>query len=249
MALLNRVLRRAPRANLPVEEQRMSVIEHLEALRRALIISIAAWALTTVAAFFVSAQVLGALVTRAGISHAVYLHPAGGVLTDLSVAMYLGFIVAAPVVIQQAWWFVSPGLHRHERRLMMPLLIATIFFFALGVAVAIYALPLYIRVLNAFAPPHVSYLADITELVGFILAMVVGFGLVFELPVVLFVLGMLRIISSRWLYKNRPWWFLGLALGANFLTPGADPLTPMIMFVPLYVFYEGSALVLKLSGR
>jgi sec-independent protein translocase protein TatC len=249
VALLNRVLRRAPRATAPVEEQRMSVIEHLEALRRALIISIAAWALTTIAAFFISAQVIGALVTRAGIVHAVYFHPAGGVLNDLTVALYIGFIVAAPVVIQQAWWFVSPGLHRHERRLMLPLIIATIFFFALGVAVAIYALPLYIRILNAFAPPHVSYLADITELVGFILAMVVGFGLIFELPVVIFVLGLLRIISSRWLYKNRPWWFLALALVANFLTPGVDPLTPLIMFVPLYIFYEGSSLILKLMGR
>jgi sec-independent protein translocase protein TatC len=249
VALLNRVLRRGSRAAVPVEEQRMSVIEHLEALRRALIISIATWAVTTIAAFFVAAQVIGALIDRAGIGHGYYFHPAGGVLNDLTVALYLGFIVAAPVVIQQAWWFVSPGLHRHERRLMLPLIIATIFFFALGVAVAIYALPLYIKILNAFAPPHVSYLADITELVGFILAMVVGFGLIFELPVVLFVLGMLRIISSRWLYKNRPWWFLALALVANFLTPGVDPLTPMIMFVPLYIFYEGSALVLKLVGR
>ena len=249
MALLNRVLRRAPRATVPVEEQRMSVIEHLEALRRALIISIATWAVTTIAAFFVSGQVIGALVTRAGIPKAVYFHPAGGVLNELTVALYLGFIVAAPVVIQQAWWFVSPGLHRHERKFMLPLILATIFFFALGVAVAIYALPLYIRVLNAFAPPHVSYLADITELVGFILAMVVGFGLVFELPVVLFVLGMIRVISSRWLHKTRPYWFLGLGITANFLTPGADPVTPLIMFVPLYVFYEGTALLLKLLRR
>lgn len=227
----------------------MSVIEHLEALRRALIISLAAWAVTTVAAFFVAGQVVGLLVQRAGISQAVYLHPAGGVITDLLVAVYIGFIIAAPVVIQQIWWFVSPGLHRHERRLMLPLIIATIFFFGLGVAAAVYALPLYIRVLGALAPPHVTYLADITELIGFILTMVIGFGLVFELPVVLVVLGLLRIINSRWLYKNRPWWFIGLALIANFLTPGVDPLTPLIMFIPLYLFYEGSALILKLSGR
>ena len=227
----------------------MSVIEHLEALRRALIVSIAAWAVTTIAAFFVSGQVIGLLVSRAGVGHAIYLHPAGGVLTELQIAMYLGFVVAAPVVIQQAWWFVSPGLHRHERRLMLPLIVATVFFFLLGVAAAVYALPMYMRVLNALSPPHVSYLADITDLVGFILAMVVGFGLVFELPVILFVLGMLRIISSRWLYKNRPWWFLGLGIGANFLTPGIDPLTPLIMFVPLYIFYEAVSLILKLSGR
>jgi sec-independent protein translocase protein TatC len=79
--------------------------------------------------------------------------------------------------------------------------------------------------------------------------MVIGFGLVFELPVVIVVLGLLRIINSKWLYKNRPWWFIALALVANFLTPGVDPLTPLIMFVPLYIFYEASALILKISGR
>ena len=227
----------------------MSVIEHLEALRRALIISLGAWAVTTVASFFLSRQVIELLVLRAGINQAIYLHPAGGVITELLVAVYIGFILAAPIVIQQIWWFVSPGLHHNERRLMLPLIVSTIVFFALGVAAAIYALPLYIRVLGALAPPHVTYLADISELIGFILAMVIGFGLVFELPVVIVVMGMLRIVNSRWLYKNRPWWFIGLALVANFLTPGVDPLTPLIMFVPLYLFYEGSTLILKLTGR
>jgi sec-independent protein translocase protein TatC len=227
----------------------MSIIEHLEALRRALIISLAAWALTTIAAFFVSGQVISQLITRAGVGHGIYLQPAGGLLLELKVAIYIGFIIAAPVVIQQVWWFVSPGLHRHERRVMLPLIVATIFFFALGVAAAIFALPLYIHVLNALSPPNTTYLADIGELIGFILTMVIGFGLVFELPVVIFLLGTLRIISSRWLYKNRPWWFIGLALIANFLTPGVDPLTPLIMFVPLYIFYEGSTLILKLTGK
>ena len=132
---------------------------------------------------------------------------------------------------------------------MLPLIVATIFFFALGIAAAVLALPLYIRVLGSFAPPNTAYLADINELIGFILIMVIGFGLVFELPVVIIVLGILRVISSKWLYKNRVWWFLGLGIASNFLTPGVDPLTPLLMFVPLYIFYEGSALILKISGR
>ena len=227
----------------------MSVIEHLEALRRMLIVIIVAWAVTTIAAFFVSGQVVEWLVSRAGLGKAIYLGPGSFVLTRLQVALYIGFIVAAPVVIQQIWWFVSPGLHRHERRLTLPLIVATIFFFGLGVAAALYALPLYIRVLNSFAPPNVTYLADVAQLVGFILLMVIGFGVVFELPVVLVVLGFLGIISSKWLYKNRVWWFLALALVANFLTPGVDPLTPLLMFVPLYIFFEGTALILKLLKR
>ena len=249
MALLNRVLQRAPRQAAPVEEQRMSVIEHLEALRRALIISLAAWALTTIASFFISGQVIGLLIRRAGIGHAIYLQPTGGIVLELKVALYIGFAIAAPVVIQQVWWFVSPGLHPHERRFILPLVIATVVFFAMGMAVAIFALPLYIHVLNALAPPNTTYLADINELIGFILIMIIGFGIVFELPVVLFVLGMMRIISSKWLYKNRPYFFLGLGILANFLTPGVDPFTPLIMFVPLYVFFEGSALLLKILRR
>jgi sec-independent protein translocase protein TatC len=230
-------------------EQQMSIIEHLEALRRALIVIIIAWAITTIAAFFVSGQIVGWLVSRTGAGHGIYLNPAGGVLTEIKVALYIGLVLAAPVVIQQVWWFVSPGLHRHERRFVLPLILATVFFFMLGVAAALYALPLYLQVLNRLSPPNVNYLPDIGELVGFILTMVIGFGLVFELPVILFVLGMMRIISSKWLYKNRPWWFLGLGLLSNFLTPGADPLTPLIMFVPLYIFYESTALILKLSKR
>src|SRR4029077_15482835 len=137
-------------------------------------------------------------VSSGGLKRAIFLCAGTFVLTRLQVALYIGLIVAAPIVIQQIWWFVSPGLHRNERRLTLPLIVASIFFFGLGVAVALYALPLYIRVLNSFAPPNVTYLADVSQLIGFILIMVIGFGVVFELPVVLIVLGMLRIISSRW---------------------------------------------------
>jgi len=227
----------------------MSVIEHLEALRRMLIISLIAWGVATIAAVFIAHYVITFVITRAGIGHAIYLQPGGGVLLQLKVALYIGLVLAAPVLIQQIWWFVSPGLHAHERRFVMPLVIATIIFFAFGVGVAMFALPIYIKILGSLAPADVSYLPDISELVSFVLIMTIGFGLVFELPVVLFVLGMVRIISSRWLYKRRTYWFLALAIVANFLTPGVDPLTPMIMFVPLYIFFEATALLLKLLGR
>jgi sec-independent protein translocase protein TatC len=227
----------------------MSVIEHLEALRRALIVSLIAWGVTTVASLFIAGRVIGLLVERAGIGRAIFLAPAGGVLLQVKVAVYIGVVLAGPVVIQQAWWFVSPGLHPHERRFVLPMVVATVIFFAIGVSVAIFALPLYLRILNSLSPPNVVYLPDVTQLVSFVLVMVIGFGLVFELPVVLFVLGMLRIISSTWLYKRRAYWFLGLGILANFLTPGVDPLTPMIMFIPLYLFYEGTALLLKLLHR
>ena len=249
MALLDRVLQRGPRASTTTGDDRMSIIEHLEALRRALIVSLIAWGVATIASIFLAHYVITFLVQRAGIGHAIYLQPGGGVLLQLKVAMYIGVVLASPVIIQQAWWFISPGLHPHERRFVLPLVVSTIVFFAIGVAVAMFALPLYIRILNSLTPADVTYLPDISELFSFVLIMVIGFGLVFELPVILFVLGMTRIINSRWLYKRRPYWFLALGILANFLTPGVDPLTPMILFVPLYLFFEGTALLLKLLGR
>jgi sec-independent protein translocase protein TatC len=249
VAILNRVLQRGPRAKAPVEEERMSVLDHLEALRRALLVSMIAWAVATVVSLLFAGRVIGLLVARAGIGQAIFLAPAGGVLLQLKVALYIGIVLAAPVVIQQIWWFVSPGLHPQERRFVLPMVVSTVIFFAIGVSVAIFALPLYLKVLNSLSPPHVVYLPDVNQLVSFVLVMVIGFGLVFELPVVLFVLGMLRIISSKWLYRTRAYWFLGLGILANFLTPGVDPLTPMIMFVPLYLFYEGTALLLKILRR
>ena len=98
----------------------MSVIEHLEALRRALIVSIVAWGVATIAAIFAAHYVITFLVQRAGIGHAIYLQPGGGVLLQLKVAMYIGVVLAGPVIIQQIWWFVSPGLHPKERRFCSP---------------------------------------------------------------------------------------------------------------------------------
>ena len=245
MALLTRG-RREPQT---VEDSRMSIIEHLEALRRALIVSLGAWALTTIVAFFFSGRIFDFLIARAGLKNVVFLDLTGGVILDLKVALYAGVIVAAPVILQQLWWFVSPGLHIHERRMALPMLFATVVFFYIGTAFALFALPLFVKVLTGFAPPHAQYLPGGNELLGFIMVIVVAFGIVFELPVVLYTLGRLGIISSRWLYKNRFYWVVGLGLAANLLTPGVDPFTPFILFIPLWIFWEGTALLLKLSGH
>ena len=227
----------------------MSVIEHLEALRRALIISVAAWAVCTIAAWFVSNEVLGFIVHRANLKEVVFLSPTGGFMIRLKVALYVGVVVAAPIIFWQLWWFVSPGLYKHEKRVVLPLILATTFFFLLGVGFALFSLPLIMHVLTGFAPPDFHFLPNGDDLLSFVLGLVLAFGIIFELPIILWTLGMLRIISSRWLYKNHAYWIVGLGLLANLMTPGADPLTPLLAWVPLVVFWEGTALLLKLTGR
>jgi sec-independent protein translocase protein TatC len=248
MALLQRGRRKSTKAP---EDARMSIVEHLEDLRRALIISLAGWFAATIVAFIFYRPVLEFLITRANVPDGklYFLVPTGGFMIGLKIAFVVGLVAAAPIIFWQVWWFVSPGLHQHEKRLVIPLVGATSFFFLLGIAFSLFALPLIMRVLTGFPPPNVVYFPDGDKFLGFVFLIIVAFGLVFELPVVLWVLGMLRIISSRWLYRHRAYWLVGLGLLANFMTPGGDPLTPLLVFVPLYLFWEATTLLLKLTGH
>jgi sec-independent protein translocase protein TatC len=251
MALLSRGPRKSS-GNRHDVDSRMSVVEHLEDLRRALIITLAGWMVATVVAFIFYGPILRLLIVRAGLESQGglhYLHPAGAFSLALTIALVVGLVGSAPITFSQIWWFVSPGLHDHEKRLALPLIFATSFFFLLGVAFALFSLPLFMKVLTGFAPPDVHYFAVGDELIGFILLISIAFGLVFELPVVLYTLGMLRIISSRWLYRHRFYWLVGMGLASNFMTPGADPLTPLLVFIPLYIFWEATTLLLKLTGH
>ena len=247
MATFVPALHRGPTRS--VEDSQMTVLDHLSALRRTLIVSILAWSAATAVAFLVWGRVLQLLIHQGGIGAVYYTTPAGAFTLALKISLYLGFVIASPVIIQQIWWFVSPGLHRHERRLILPLIGATFFFFAVGIAFAMVMLPLFLRILSGFAPSNLHFLPFVDDYISFVLVLVIGFGIVFELPVVLYALGRLGIISSGWLYKNRLYWVVGLGILSALGTPGADPITPFFMFIPLYLFFEGTALLLKVTGR
>jgi sec-independent protein translocase protein TatC len=249
MALLQRGRRTSSeKSNV---DARMSIVEHLEDLRRSLIIALAGWLIATVVAFVFWQPILHFEIVRAGLEKTgvIFFAPAGAFMLGLRIALVVGLVGAAPIIFWQVWWFVSPGLHDHEKRLAIPLIGATSLFFVLGVAFSQFSLPLFMRVLTGFAPSDVHYLPAGDELLGFIMLISIAFGLVFELPVVLYTLGMLRIITSRWLYRHRAYWLVGMGVAANFMTPGADPLTPLLVFIPLCVFWEGTTLLLKLTGR
>ena len=247
MATFVPALHRSPTRS--VEDSQMTVLDHLSALRRTLIVSILAWSVATAVAFLVWGRVLQLLIHQGGIGAVYYTTPAGAFTLALKISLYLGFVLASPVIIQQIWWFVSPGLHRHERRLIVPLIGATFFFFAVGIAFAMVMLPLFLRILSGFAPGNLHFLPFVDDYISFVLVLVIGFGIVFELPVVLYALGRMGIISSGWLYKNRLYWVVGLGILSALGTPGADPITPFFMFTPLYFFFEGTALLLKVTGR
>jgi sec-independent protein translocase protein TatC len=236
-----------------VDERRMTIVEHLEELRRVLIVSAIAWLVATIAAFvFHDAIVqflLRPLTTVLGktnhlTSTAIFTSPTEGLTIPIKIAAIVGLIGALPVILWQTWGFVAPGLRPVERKFVGPFIGSAFLLFAAGSAFAYFVMPIGLNFLATFLGNSAIYLPDINAYLSFLLLLIIAFGVTFELPVVIILLGLLGIVSSRRLRAQRKAIWVGIILAALVVTPGADPYTPTALFVPLILFFEASVLIL-----
>jgi sec-independent protein translocase protein TatC len=168
----------------------------------------------------------------------------------IKIATIIGFILALPIILWQVWSFVSPGLRPVEKRFAGPFIASAILLFGVGAAFAYFVMPLGLGFLAGFLGNNAMYFPDINQYLSFFLLLVVIFGVTFELPVVLVLLGAMHIISSRWLREKRKAAIVLIIAAAAIVTPGADPFTPTALAIPLILLYEASILVLaKLMHR
>jgi sec-independent protein translocase protein TatC len=236
------------------DERRMTIVEHLEELRRVLIISSIAWLVATIAAFIFHAQILDFLLrpltTVLGKTHnhltsqAVFTTPTEGLTIPIKISMIVGLLGALPVLVWQTWTFVAPGLRPVERKFVGPFIASALLLFAAGAAFAYFVMPVGLNFLATFLGGSAVYLPDINSYLSFLVLLIVAFGVTFELPVVIVLLGILGIVSSRLLRRRRKEIWVGIIIAALLVTPGADPYTPTALFIPLIVFFEVSVLVL-----
>jgi sec-independent protein translocase protein TatC len=235
------------------DERRMTVIEHLEELRRVLIICGATWLIATLVAFIFSHQLIAFLerpinsVLESG--HYTTRTPiVTGVIDPISipfkVAAITGIVAALPVIIWQVWTFVSPGLRPVERRFAVPFIGSSLALFAAGGAFAYFVMPLGLGFILGFLGDQATVLPDLNSYLSFFAILIAIFGTTFELPVVLVLLGVLGIISSRWLRTRRRGAYVAIIGTAILITPGADPFTPTALALPLLCFYEASIVIL-----
>lgn len=235
------------------DERRMTIVEHLEELRRVLMISGVAWLVATVLAFVFHAQIFDFLLrpltqvlgkTNHITTQAIFTKPTEGLTIPIKIASIVGLIGALPVVLWQAWTFVAPGLRPVERKFVAPFIASAFLLFAAGAAFAYFVMPIGLNFLATFLGNSAVYFPDVNEYLSFLLLLVVAFGVTFELPVVVLLLGVLGVTSSRWLRARRKAIWVGIIAAALVVTPGADPYTPTALFVPLIIFFEASVLIL-----
>ena len=162
----------------------------------------------------------------------------GTFLVPLKVTLMAAFLIALPFVLWQIWAFVAPGLYQHEKRLALPVIVSSVFFFAVGMSFAYFVVfPVAFGFFAGYTPPGVQMMTDIDKYLSFVLTMFIAFGLTFETPVVVVVLVRMGVISLEKLKGMRPYVIVGaFVIGAIFTPP--DVISQCLLAVPLWILFE-----------
>jgi sec-independent protein translocase protein TatC len=245
-----RKVRRGKTASNP--DGRMPIVEHLREFRGRLIKSLAAVGIGSIVGFAFYDQIVAFAQTpmddvKAALKahgYDVTLTIQGGVTSafslQLKIAFLIGLALAAPVWIYQLWRFVTPGLHRHEKRYAIWFVLAAVPLFILGMAFAWIILPSALRILLGFTPHGVVNLQGLDQYLTFIVQLTVVFGIGFLTPVFIVALNFVGVLPASLMLRNWRWIVLGCSLFGAVATPTGDPLTLTYVTVPvLALMYAG----------
>lgn len=238
---------------MPRGPAEMPFLDHLEELRWRILWSLAALVVGGVVGFFLVKElgVLGILerpirdLLPPG-QKLAYTNPTTPFLITLKLALLVGLLLALPVIVYQAWAFLSPALYDRERRYVVPSSVAAVVLFGLGVAMAYFlVLPFGLRFLLGFQAEALTPIITIDEYLRFTVTILLAFGLVFEMPILLVVLGLLGVVTPEKLRRGRRYAVVVLATISALLTP-ADVGTMAMMLVPMLLLYEISIWLVRL---
>jgi sec-independent protein translocase protein TatC len=227
----------------------MSLVEHLTELRRRIFIAILAVVIGAVVGFWLAPDVIRLLKTPIP-GPLLFRQPGGAFFLQVKLALMVGIALASPVILYQFWAFVSPGLTPRERRVARPWVPLALLFLVLGIAVAYLILPLTVGFLLGFQIPGVLEPAIFAEdYFGFVTTMFLAFGLVMEFPIVLVLLAKVGLVTADRLRRSRRYVLLGMFVFAVVVTPGGDPISPLIMATVMYPIYEVTIYLVGRSSR
>ncbi|MBI5265748.1 MAG: twin-arginine translocase subunit TatC [candidate division Zixibacteria bacterium] len=228
----------------------MPFLEHLEELRKRLIRSIIALIIAAGGSFYFAEHIIKFIMTPLGDTKLYVTEVTGTFTAYFKISLITGLLVALPFIFWQLWSFISPGLYKREKLLILPIVLASTTLFLLGAVFCFYVmLPITLAFLIHYGEGLIEPMITISSYIGFVGMLILGFGAGFQLPIVAYVLGKFGIVSARGLNKARRYAIVILLFLAAFLTPTPDMFTMMVMFVPLYALYEISILIVWLTGK
>lgn len=235
------------------EEKEMSFVDHLEELRWRLLRSIIAIVVGMIICFFFARPLLNILTYPASTLDPPltfqFLKVQGMFIVFLEIGIFGGIILALPYILYQIWGFIAPGLLSQERKYVLPLLGFATLLFAIGLFFAYYVLmPFALSFFVGLAPEDITANIAIDFYIGFTIRIMLLFGLIFELPVISYFLGKIGLLTSAFMRSYRRHAIVGIFVIAALLTP-PDPITQVLLGVPLILLYEFSILIVRMVEK
>lgn len=227
-----------------VVEKKMTIVQHLEELRRRIIISFVAIFITAPFCYFYAFRILRILMRPAGKITLVYLSPIEPFLARFKIALWSGFFLAFPVILYQALAFVSPALQKKERKFIFPVIFGLIILFVSGAVFGyLYIMPVGLKWLLGQAGGVLKANLTVSMYVSFASLFLLAFGVSFETPLVILLLVKLGVVTPQRLRSNWRFAYMIILIVAAIITPDWSPVTMGIMAVPMIILYELSVLL------
>ena len=221
----------------PRQTGEMGFLDHLEELRKVLTHSLIACAVGALGGWVLAPRVMEDIVRRT-VGHVIVLSPMEAFNERLKLAFVLGLVIALPIVFVRIWSFVLPGLFKRERRLILPMALASMVLFSLGALSAyFYVTPLVMRVLGNFLTPSMQQQIRVGELLSFLYNLSLACGLVFQLPLVTMLLTAIGIVTPGFLLRQWRYAIVLVFLVTAVITPGDVVTAQIIMGFPMVALY------------
>lgn len=235
----------------------MPLAGHLDELRARVIRSMAAVLVLFFATMLVAEHVVGFLkqpLVVAGLRYNKpidlnFIHPLDPFYISVQVSLLVALVLASPVWLYQFWRFIEPALYPKERRYVMPFAVACVGMFVAGVVFCyLFVFPIVVDFSIELGLRYGTPMISLSDYFSLLVMFVLGFGLVFELPVILILLGELDLIDARDLARHRSVVFVVILIVSSVLTP-PDPFSMLIMAAPVYAMFEGALVIMRLRQR
>lgn len=212
------------------------------------VMAIAVFVMTAIA-FFFAETIVRILLLPSGVEKCIALNPTENFTTFMRVSLFAGIALAMPVVIYELFAYVDPALMPHERRFVLTLGPFVLLLFVAGMAFCYFLLlPQALRFLVNFGSAVIDNQLRCAEYLSFVTTFILGMGVVFEVPALMFGLVRIRVVQRDWLARQRRYVFLLVFLVAALLTPTPDPFNQSLVAIPMYLLYELGLLLSRFAG-